>query len=384
MSDYKKKISVLHIENSIAFTGAFKSLLNFCDYSKDRIYSVVVIKKGSSCKKILENHGIKVYELPFIELSKKPLHLLFYFPALILNALRIKEIANKEKINVLHNNDLYNMSLFIAKYFFDLRKPLIVHVRMMPASFPSLFYKFWRFINLRYSNKLIAVSRAVKKAYNNPEKMEVIYDVDYSPEIHPQYEINLDKTRQFKFIYLANYIYGKGQDCALNAFEILVKKNPGVTLTFVGGDMGMGKNIQYKNKLKKQVIKRQLTEKIFFENFTQDIELKLKMYDASLNFSYSESFSRVAYESLRYGVPFISSDCGGPAELFVNGESGFLVKNKSVDEMAEAMYQLSTDVELRKKFSMNSRKYIKEIINGQSDYNLLEELMLEMYSKKKI
>jgi glycosyltransferase involved in cell wall biosynthesis len=114
------------------------------------------------------------------------------------------------------------------------------------------------------------------------------------------------------------------------------------------------------------------------------VEMKLKMYDASLNFSYSESFSQVSYESLRYGVPFISSDCGGPAELFVNGESGFLVKNKSVNDMAEAMYQLSTNIELGKKFSPNSKKYIREVILNQAHKFTFEGLISNLINKKTI
>ena len=384
MDSNKKKIRTLHIENSIAFTGGFKSLLNFCLHSRDKIYSVVILKKGSTNKKTLEEKGIKVYELPFIEFSRRPSEIFLYFPFLILNAWKIRRIAKTEKIDVLHSNDLYNLSFYVSKYLFFLRKPFIVHIRMMPASFPHLFYQFWRFINIHFADRLAGVSYAIKKSYGNPDNMKVVYDIDNTPEQHPVYEYSFNKKRPFRFLYLANFIQGKGQDLALKAFEVLVKKNPNVTLTFVGGDMGMVKGTLYKNKLIEQATISQLSDKVFFEGFTQDVELKLKMYDASLNFSYSESFSMVAYESLRYGVPFISSDCGGPAELFVNGESGFLVKNKSVNEMAEAMYQLSTDIELGKKISQNSRKFIQEVILNQANYDTLEELILECADEKTI
>jgi L-malate glycosyltransferase len=377
-----KKIRMLNIETSMALTGGFKSLLNFCLYSKDRIYSVVILKKGSTNKKILEENGIRVYELPLIELSRRPSDIFQYFPLLILNAWRIKRIAKAEKIDILHSNDLYNLSLHVVKYLFCLKSPLIIHVRMMPASFPSFIYKIWRHINIRYADKLIGVSHAIKKAYGNPKKMEVVYNININPEKHPSYEFQYDKKNIFKFIYLANYIKGKGQDHAINAFIKLISRNPNVSLTFVGGDMGMKKNMHYKEELIAQVRKNGLTNKIFFENFASDIELKLKKFNASLNFSYSESFSVVAYDSLRFGVPFISSDCGGPAELFVNGESGFLVKNHSVEEMAEAMYKLSSDTEIGKRFSINSRNYIKEVVMKQQNYDDLKRIFLEYANKK--
>jgi glycosyltransferase involved in cell wall biosynthesis len=370
-------IKALHIDNSIAFTGAIKSLKNICNYSKHRIYSIIILPKGSMCKKMLEENGIKVYEIPFIELSKKPLNLFLYIPFLFINAWRISRIARRENIDIFHNNDLYNMSFYIVKYFFGLKKPLIVHVRLLPASFPAIIYNVWKFINIRWADKLVGVSCSVKRAYNNTPKMDVIYNIDLVPEKHLPYEFNFDKKRPFRFIYLANYIYGKGQDYALSAFEILAKRNPEVEITFVGGDMGLPKNRKYKKELIECSIKLGLANKVFFEDFTDDIELKLKEYDGSLNFSFSESFSLVSYESLKYGIPFISSDCGGPAELFVNGESGFLVKNKSVIEMAEAMYQLSTNPDLAKKFSFNSKKYISEVISKHSSYDLFIKYMIE-------
>jgi L-malate glycosyltransferase len=377
MRSEKETLRLLHIDNSIAFTGALKALVNFCTFSKDNIYSVIVIKKGSSCKTILEEHGIKVYELPFIEISKNPLHLLLYFPYLIINAWKIRRIALREKIDVLHNNDLFNMTLYVTKFIFGFRKPIITHIRMMPASFPAFIYRLWRYINISLADQLIGVSHAVKKAYMNHKKMIVIYNINESPESHPPYHVTSDNQKPFRFIYLANYIHGKGQDYAIQAFELLLKKNPNVTLTFAGGDMGLPKNLKYKNQLMQEVSEKNLNENIFFEDFVRDTELKLKMYDASLNFSYSESFSNVAYESLKFGVPFISSDCGGPAELFVNGESGFLVANHCVEEMAEAMYQVSSNIEIRKKFSEKSKRKIHDLIMTQLNYKDLEHIFIK-------
>ncbi|MFL5730276.1 MAG: glycosyltransferase family 4 protein [Cytophagaceae bacterium] len=362
----------------MAFTGGFKALLDFCIFSKEQIDPVVVLKKGSSNKAVLESHGIKVYELPLIELSKNPVHLFLYFPYLLINTFRLRRIIFNEKIQVLHSNDLYNMLLQFSKFLFRLKIPLIVHVRMMPASFPSFFYNTWRSINTRAADRLIAVSHAIKKAYGSPANMDVVFDVKNIPENHPAYQFSFDGKRDFRFIYLANYIQGKGQDRALKAFEILVKKNPRVCITFAGGDMGIEKNMIFKKQLIERAHKVGLNDKIFFEGFVADVEMKLKMYDASLIFSESESFSLVAYESLRYGIPLIATNCGGPAELFVHGESGFLVSNTSVQEMADTMHLLSSDMETGKKTSINARRHAVELTKRELNYEDLENIFLGM------
>ena len=377
------KVKVLHIDNSIDYTGGFKALLDYIVSEKDKVTSVVILPKGSQCIIHLENEKIPYYEIPFVEIQKNVWALLTYLPCLFLNAWKVKKIAVKERIDVLHSNDMYNLCFYLVKYFYRYKRPLVTHLRLMPSAYPAFIYNTWKKIHLRYSDELIAVSYAVKRGYGNLPRIHVIYDISEVKEEHAPYKVDYDSSlqRPFRFLYLANFTRGKGQELAIEAFKILNVKNPNSTLTFAGGLLGKEKNKKFKEELIHTSNQYGLSNKILFEDFVEDPEFKMKQYDAILNFSFSESFSYTSYDSLRLGIPLIVSDCGGPSELFVDGESGILVENKSVASMAEAMHKLRNDHVMLNQFSINSRRNIKKIIDKTLTFDYLSSLFLSLKTR---
>jgi L-malate glycosyltransferase len=374
------KVKVLHIDNSIDYTGGFKALLDYIVSEKDKVTSVVILPKGSKCIIYLEKERIQYYEIPFVEIQKNVWALFIYLPRLFLNAWKIKKIAVKEGIDVMHSNDMYNLCFYLVKYFYNYKRPLLTHLRLMPSAFPAFIYNGWKKIHLRYSDELVAVSYAIKKGYDNSPRIHVVYDVADLIERHAQYKVEYNSAlqRPFRFLYLANFTRGKGQELAIEAFRIFALENSDSTLTFAGGLLGKEKNKKFKEELIHTSNQYGLKNKIVFEDFVEDSEFKMKQYDCILNFSSSESFSYTSYDSLRFGIPLIVSDCGGPSELLVSGESGILVENKSIVAMAEAMHKLKNDNIMLNQFSTNSRKNIKKIMNSALKFDYLSNLFLSL------
>nr|WP_239691846.1 glycosyltransferase family 4 protein [Hymenobacter coccineus] len=175
-------------------------------------------------------------------------------------------------------------------------------------------------------------------------------------------------------LYLSNYIQGKGQDLALAAFEQAYARDQRLRLLFVGGDMGMAKNRQFREQLEARVRAGGLQEVIRFAGFAADVEQAIKEADVLLNFSESESFSLTCLDALYYGTPLIASDCGGPAELFENGHSGLLVPNRDVAAMAAAITQLAADAGLRTQFAAAGRAYVRQKFAPAGTYEKLGAL----------
>jgi len=374
------RIKVLHTENAMGYTGGFKALYDFIRSEKKEIESIVVLPVGSSCRTYLEEEGITVYEIPFVEINRNIIALIKYIPCLFINAYRIHKIARKERVDVLHSNDLYNLSLYLVKYVFRYDKPLVVHLRLLASSYPSTLYLFWKKMHLRFSDALVAVSRAVAKGYGDSDKIHLVYDITHTVERHPKYESTYRKelSRPFAFFYLANFTQGKGQDLALEAFRMVVQKYPHLTLTFAGGTLNTVENLRYRKTLQEKVSMYSLDAKIFFEGFVEDVELKMKQYDCILNFSYAESFSFTSYDALRFGIPLIVSDCGGPAELFENGRSGLLIANKNKEQMARAMIRILEEEGLASVLSMNSKIYIQSLLSKSNNFSYLTKLFISL------
>jgi len=67
----------------------------------------------------------------------------------------------------------------------------------------------------------------------------------------------------------------------------------------------------------------------------------------------------VLIEAQALGVPVIATRAGAVPEMMINGETGLLVEPGDKLELAKAMEILIRDEELRKRFSLNARKFAK-------------------------
>ena len=321
---------------------------------------IFILPVNSSASSYVRSLGFEVIELPLIELSKRIFDNLIYLPMLIYNSIRLRRITLKYKARAIHVNDFYNMIGAVTRLIVPGIK-LITHIRILPNRYPMLLKKFWLEIAENYSTNFICMSNAIKQQLKSNTKCEVIYDMPLGNEKYKVAELSSGKNKKnIELLYLSNYIDGKGQNYAIKALSKAIKVNNNIKLTFVGGDMGLLKNKIYKNGLMELAKDLDVEQHISFNSFTDDIERLIKNYDIVLNFSESESFSMTCLEALYYGVPLIATDCGGPSELFIHLESGYLVKNKNIEEMVEGILFLSNSEILRKEYSINSRSHIRK------------------------
>lgn len=101
----------------------------------------------------------------------------------------------------------------------------------------------------------------------------------------------------------------------------------------------------------------------------QDKYLESSIYVMTSRF---EGFGMVLAEAMACGVPCISFDCPhGPADIITNGEDGILVENGNIDKLAEAIYKLIENEELRigmgQKAKANISRYSDKQVMKQWD-----------------
>ncbi|MFH1405255.1 MAG: glycosyltransferase family 4 protein [Patescibacteria group bacterium] len=70
----------------------------------------------------------------------------------------------------------------------------------------------------------------------------------------------------------------------------------------------------------------------------------------------AEAFGLVALEAAASGIPTIASDLPGVRSVVLNGETGFLVPPKHVDELRKALVLLLEQVDLRERLGLSGRK----------------------------
>ncbi|WP_324671888.1 glycosyltransferase family 4 protein [Hymenobacter sp. GOD-10R] len=370
---------VLVADNSVAVTGALVAIRNATDQLKAQYEFVYVLPTGSLGKSVLEQAGYQVRELPFVEISRRKTALLRYVPMLLLNGWRLRKLARVHKARIVHLNDFYNLTGYVAKLLSLGTLRVVTHVRFLPQSLPQPLARTWRWLAERFADRVLCVSAAVRRYFGASGKVRVVFDPVPAVEKHavpvlPAYRS--DSTVQL--LYLSNYIQGKGQNFALQAFRQAYAQNNQLRLAFVGGDMGLEKNRQFRQQLEADVQQYNLAAVVTFEGFVTDVEKRIKAADILLNFSESESFSLTCLDALYYGTPLIATDCGGPAELFENGKSGLLVPNRDVEAMAAAIARLAANPAERAQFSAAGRAYVRHKFQQAATYEQLGRIYQEL------
>jgi glycosyltransferase involved in cell wall biosynthesis len=366
-----KKPAVLIIENSVDVTGALRAILRSSAALSPYFRFVFVVPSGAAVKDEIRAYGFDaIFELPMRELNRSLVRWMIYLTALILNSLRLKRIVTKERIRLIHNNDLYNL-LPVGLRMVGSPTPYVCHVRFLPDKFPAPLFHFWQAVHFKFSDSIIPVSRCLMEQLRPSAKLRLVYDSCPAPK-HAA-----ERTRQKVILYVGQVIRGKGQDFALHAFSQLAAAYPEWILRFVGGNMGLSKNKLFMDELKDTARALQIEDRVQWQGFVSDVEAEFRRCAFALNFSESESFSMTVLEALSFGCPVVASRCGGPEEIIVHGQTGFLVPNRDIKAMSDAMEKLMTDERLRNSFSVRGEADVRSRFNeGQT-----ADLLRACYSK---
>ena len=376
------KNRILFIENSTHITGALKAIVNVAYDLRNDYSFVFLLPKNSKARFWIENYRcFEIREIPLMEISRRLSSVLKYLPILLFNTIKFKRLLRHDKIDIIHSNDLYNM-LAVTYRMMGGRKPYVCHIRFLPNRFPSYIFNFWLQRHLRLAENVIVVSRHLKGQLPVNQKIVCIPD---RPPLVEKYPSEIKKVKKnYTFLYLSNFIPGKGQDHALVAFSKFCKDISGWKLRFVGSDMGLTRNTTYKQVLQQDAIRLGLDNKIEWIDFVEEVEWEYKNADTVLNFSESESFSMSCLEALYYGRPIIATNSGGPVEIIDHNETGLIVGNKNIVEMADAMKLLAKDDKLKQRLGMEGRRRSREKFSLEKTSYRIREIYNKMLTNSSI
>ncbi len=325
-----KKARILIIENSSALTGALISILRSSSLLVTHFDFIFILPTGSTAVQYVSHAGFEVHEFPMKELRKKASSVLVYLPFLLSNSLRLFRLIKKLNVDLINVNDFYNL-LPVSYKFLGGQVPYVCYVRFLPSKFPTALVKFWCACHDHYTSKMIAVSEVVKKELPFKDNVVVIGN-----EL-PSEEVPFTISSSAIILYPANYIQGKGHEYALQSFALINQKHPSWKLKFVGGDMGLQKNKDFKIELTQLAEKLNIEEQVEWHDFANNISVEYIQACFVLNFSESESFSMTCLEAMFYGRPVVATRSGGPSEIIDQNETGILVDVNDVTAMADAM-----------------------------------------------
>ena len=268
MKNSIKKILIAHSSNDKY--GASKVLINLIDIFIKNGYDIYLMLPFDG--PLNNNETIKKTNLKIINLGvfRKKYFSIFglinrlYF--IIKSSLYIKNFLKKNQIDFVYVNTSTLISPSIAAKFTGI--PSIYHVHEIPES-NSIYNKFITVFLNYFSRDIICVSKSVSDFWINKgikkNKVKIINN-GFNFETPMSKNITSDKII---FTSISRIIPYKGHSLLIRIFEILCKKNKNIYLQIVGDTLPEYQ--KYLTKLKLNIKKRELNNKIKFYGFKEDV-----------------------------------------------------------------------------------------------------------------
>jgi glycosyltransferase involved in cell wall biosynthesis len=329
------KPRVVIVDASTGVTGGLKAASRMARLLKPWASFTLVLPRESNVTGPELEAFNEVVRLPIVPLRRSLISAVTYVPALLAGGFRLRRLLAQERAVALVINDFYLMHGVVARLL-GYRGRLLTWVRFDPARFPGALSRAWLAAGRRASDALVAVSEFIRTRLSDELKSELIYDV-----IDLELPVGgAGSGPRLDIIFVGNYVRGKGQDHAIEAFRHIADRFPETCLVFHGGDLGLEKNRSYRRDLERRVDEYGLCRRVFFGGFVDDLEPVFAKAVVALNLSESESFSFTCLEASQCGVPVIAFRSGGPQEIIEHGVTGFLFDIGNIAQVADALSNL--------------------------------------------
>jgi glycosyltransferase involved in cell wall biosynthesis len=161
------------------------------------------------------------------------------------------------------------------------------------------------------------------------------------------------------------------------AKEIIDNYKIKVHFLIVGDNMSENEK-KYKEQLKREILKAGLEKHFTFLGFINNIKNIYSQINVLVHPAMDEPFGRVVVEAMAMEKPVVAYDCGGPKEIVLNDQTGFLIKPLDYKMIAEKVVLLLNDEKLQLQFGKAGRNRIIEKFNITEQISKMEALFDNM------
>jgi glycosyltransferase involved in cell wall biosynthesis len=152
----------------------------------------------------------------------------------------------------------------------------------------------------------------------------------------------------------------KGIDYLLDAFPRVAARRPDTTLHIVG-TCAAGYLEEFERRLNAAQARADVRFWGYVENALDLLSCAYLHVQPTPPSRFQESFPRAALEAMALGVPTVCFRSGGLQDMIVDGVSGIICPDQSVEALTDAIARFLDDPDFRERCSRNAReRYIRE------------------------
>ena len=355
-------------------------LISYLD-KKRYAFSAALRGQGRLSRR-LESLGVRVFLVPLRPLkAKNP------FP-FIRTVFALWRLFKREHIDVVITSSVLSnqYGIFAAKLA---GIPIICAVQNLRGK---------RAINrtfAKFADRVIVVSKAVEELMIKngiaKHKIRLIYNPIEMDNYIPSKQAGSDFRREFglaedHFVIgiIGRIMSWKGHHVIIEALAHIAQSEEKARLLIVGDlsspDPDMWER-DYLEKIKEQISRLQLEEKVIFTGYRSDVWNAFNAIDVLALPSNVEPAGRVVIEAMAMEKPVVATNAGGPPEVVVDGVTGFLVPLEQPLAFASRILTLAQDRELAHNMGKKGRERVEKLftkeIAGQQLEMLFDQLLKE-------
>lgn len=378
-----KKILYLHAGAELY--GADIVLLELLkNIDKKKFEPLVILPcKGPLVEKLEENNiKVKVIEYPILRRKYfTPFGILNYIKDYFKYSKEIKEIVEKNNIDIIHTNTAAVLEgAYVKRKVKNIKHIWHIHEIIVK---PLIIHKFLSFIISYFSDEVVVVSNAVKKHLIDTgyfkKEIKVIYNgVDnkiFNPNNDTEYirkEFNIPKDSIIVGM-IGRINAWKGQKDFLLAMDKVLKNNTNVYAMLVGG-VFEGEEWR-KIELEEQINSMENKDRIIFSDYRKDTPNIHCLYDIFvLPSTNPDPLPTVVLEAMASGKPVIGYRHGGICEMVSDKINGLLVEKNNYNYLATSIEELINNKEMIEKMNFESLERQKKLFSTRSYINNFENV----------
>lgn len=357
MNNSNKK-KVIFITNILGNGGAGRVMATIANYLVNENYQIEVYS-------FLDNYD--VYEIndkitnKVIKCKSK-----INYIKKIERILKLRKIFKENKYATIISFEYFvNMQTVLAKLF--LKNKLIISERNDPSRHGnSFFIDKLRNILYRNANILVCQTNDAKEYFpKSIQKKSIIIPNPIMSNL-PNRFIGERKKEIVTFCRIEKQ---KNLKLMIDAFILINKDYPDYILSIYGDGSEKQELIRYVDKL-------QISEKIKFYGFTNDIHSKIIDKAMFVSSSDYEGISNSMIESMAIGLPCVVTDCpcGGAKMMIEDKVNGILVEVGNVKSLYTGIKSIIKDDEMANRISINAEK-IKIKLNQEDICKIWKSLI---------